>query len=76
VPVLVRGGSLLPLQGEDGLELHAFGAAPWHGLLYTDAGDGFGPACLDRFHLASRTAPLERRSGGDYPAPAVRVVFR
>lgn len=68
IPVLVKSGSMLPIQGETGLELHAYGPGPWLGTLYDDAGDGYGPSRVDRFHLVidSGVPHLTRQSEGGY----------
>jgi alpha-glucosidase len=65
IPVLARPGSIIPVMktiaretgeaGEDQiLVLHIYrsnGVRPAHGMLYSDAGDGFGQSRLDRFAL-------------------------
>ncbi len=87
IPVLVRAGSLLPMEQDRGLELVVFRpagkegggpeAAGGAGLLYSDAGDGYGPFRLDRFSL--RQAPggwsLSWSSEGEYPWPYARTIL-
>lgn len=89
IPVLVRAGSVLPLEEmpQDGgrsaaLHLHAYppDGAPGGGKLYSDAGDGYGPGRVDRFGLRREGAGLRLSwtDEGTYPFPyrdvAVRVV--
>ncbi|WP_243029773.1 TIM-barrel domain-containing protein [Thermus altitudinis] len=72
IPLLVRGGSLLPLLQEEGLTLHLYpGEEGAQGLLYWDEGDGAGAYRLDRFR-AQRVEGGFRllwESEGDYPWP-------
>ncbi|MDF1500577.1 MAG: glycoside hydrolase family 31 protein [Anaerolineales bacterium] len=72
-PVLVRAGSVLPVENEGKLTLEIF--APQTdsgtGLLYSDAGDGYGPHRLDRFMLNRERDTLEiswEKEGG-FPFP-------
>jgi len=75
IPVLVRGGSILPLQGADGFELHLYAPSPGgqgSGLLYSDAGDGYGPSRLDRFTLVPGSDSgftFTHTVEGDFPWP-------
>ncbi len=75
LPLFVRAGAILPLEGEDGaLELRLYPPDPGeraHGRVYLDAGDGFGP-----YRLETYTAVWERGEWrwqdeveGDYPFP-------
>ncbi|MGA2976773.1 MAG: TIM-barrel domain-containing protein [Spirochaetia bacterium] len=60
VPVLVRGGSIIPLLEANGLSLHAFRPADGgacEGHLYDDAGDGFGPHRVDSLRIAPCLEP-------------------
>ena len=62
IPLLVRAGSILPTSKGKGLELHVYKPAKerrGEGVLYSDAGDGYGPYRLDRFIL-------EAAETGDY----------
>jgi alpha-glucosidase len=78
IPVLARSGSVLPAErlapGRRALELLLFrpdekGAVG--GLLYSDAGDGYGPHRLERFGVArtSEGWSLSWTGEGDYPWP-------
>jgi alpha-glucosidase len=74
IPILVRGGSILPVQGADGLELHVYAPAAGGegaGLLYSDAGDGYGPWRLDRFYLRpdGDSWAFSNAADGDFPWP-------
>jgi len=58
LPILVRAGTILPMAEGDGLVLHLYlplDGQSGSGLLYSDAGDDYGPHRLERFSLA----PLE-----------------
>jgi alpha-glucosidase len=74
IPLLVRAGSVLPMEEEDRLVLHLYPPAPGQeggGLLYSDAGDGYAAGRVDRFHLAweGRQLVLTRTGEGEYPFP-------
>lgn len=71
LPIYVRGGSILPLEGEQ-LELHVYpGTDVPESLLYSDHGEGYGPHRLDRFRLTSTKDAIEinRSAEGDLPFP-------
>ncbi len=54
IPLLVRAGSVLPLEEEGQVRLHLYPPQTGlrgGGLLYSDAGDGEGEGCLERFTL-------------------------
>jgi alpha-glucosidase len=85
IPVLVREGSVLPLEEPDRLVLHLYAPAGVRegrtgGTLYSDAGEGFGPGRLDRFDLArdGRGLLVSWTGEGDYPFPygSLRAVVR
>jgi hypothetical protein len=59
---------------EDGeLTLHAYGA-PARGVLYQDAGDGYGPARVDRFTLSGDDpSQLESSGEGDFPSATLHT---
>lgn len=75
IPVLVRAGTILPLEEDGKLVLHLYpingsdSALVARGMLYSDAGDGYGPHRMDHFHLnrTSEGFELVRISDGDYP---------
>ncbi len=84
LPILVRAGALLPCEPQPGaIELHFYPAstpdANLHaGLLYSDAGDGYGAHRLDRFD--ARPSPgnqlhLSWKTEGDYPLPGDHLPF-
>jgi alpha-glucosidase len=88
IPVLVRAGSVLPVAGaEDSqpapgsrpvLGLMVFrpaGAEAGSGLLYSDAGDGYGPHRVDRFALDQAQGGwiLSWADEGEYPWPYAEV---
>ncbi len=54
IPVFARAGSLLPVEQEGEIILHLYcpvEGSIGRGEFYTDAGDGFGPGCLNRYEL-------------------------
>ena len=72
IPLLVKAGSMLPIQAENGLELHLFAPKagnPGTGCLYRDAGDGYGPARVDQFELSPAAGgwAFSSRSEGAFP---------
>ena len=69
IPVLVRGGSVLPVVVNQRLDLHVYFPPQGHGQgeLYSDAGDGYGDWRLDEFLLerkGNRWA-IRRESSGE-----------
>lgn len=77
IPLLVRAGSVLPLEEEGHLVLHLYppGAGSGQGRLYSDAGEGYGPGRLDTFRLERVADGLELawEGEGDYPWPYPEV---
>jgi alpha-glucosidase len=73
IPVLVRAGSVLPLQEEAGLSLHIYppSGKSGDGLLYSDTGDGYGDFRLDQFSLQENdgTLTLTKETHGSYQLP-------
>jgi alpha-glucosidase len=77
IPILVRAGSILPMEEMGKLILHIYptntsdSSVAAKGTLYNDAGDGYGPYRLDHFHLNRNQDGfvLDRISDGDYPFP-------
>lgn len=74
IPLMVRAGSLLPLENDDKLEIHLYPPGPedetiHSSLIYTDSGDGYGDHRLYQFTIQRRKNKLliECRSRGDYP---------
>ena len=82
IPVLVRDGSILPILSQEGLELHLYahlpGAAGGEGVLYSDAGDGYGPWRVDRFHFSPISGGYELScdSEGEFPWPYGPIQLR
>lgn len=70
-PVFVRSGAAIPMDEDGELKLHAYGA-PAHGVLYSDAGDGYGLWRVDRFTVSDRGA-LETSGEGDYPSAGAQL---
>lgn len=78
IPLLVRSGSILPMEKEKRLELHLYWPAEQPpsdrasgGMLYSDAGDGYGDRRLDHFSIEndSQGLNLSWESQGDYEFP-------
>ncbi len=73
IPILIRAGSIFPLEINDQLELHIYPTKEYRaaGLLYTDPGDGFGIWRLDKFECGwdDGRLNLSRQVMGDYPFP-------
>lgn len=74
MPILVKAGSILPMQAENLLILHLY--APPVGetdraILYSDAGDGYGDWRLEQFDLSRDEHNLELTwsDQGDYSFP-------
>jgi alpha-glucosidase len=80
IPVLVRGGSILPMANGDSLELHVYpdreGKA--RGMLYSDAGDGYGAWRVDRFEIQPKEDGLKivQSHLGDFPIPYKKLVTK
>lgn len=83
IPVLVRSGSVIPLQQDQTISLHVYGpsngqASP-AGRLYSDAGDGYPNAPqdwrVDHFYLLNEDERLVLNwdSEGEYPLPGAGV---
>ncbi|MFN2148679.1 MAG: TIM-barrel domain-containing protein [Anaerolineales bacterium] len=76
IPVLVRAGTALPMSeaGKLLLVLYLPGPEGEAGLLYHDAGDGYGSYRLERYHLTIDGAKvgLHSQVKGDFPAPEDR----
>jgi alpha-glucosidase len=87
IPVLVRAGTVLPMETEDTLQLNLYPpvkdvlqpetASPSSSDLYSDSGDGYGAWRLDRFHLLweGDILKLHREDRGDYPFPYQEIVL-
>jgi alpha-glucosidase len=77
IPVLVRAGTILPMEEKSKLILHIYpviasdSSFAARGTLYSDAGDGYGPHRVDHFNFTRDQDGFEltRISDGDYPFP-------
>jgi alpha-glucosidase len=73
IPLLVRAGTVLPMEERGVLRLHLFppSRGAQQSVLFSDAGDGYGEERLDRFDFEMDPEGLLLRwdSSGDYPFP-------
>jgi alpha-glucosidase len=78
IPVLVRAGSILPLASGSSLELHIFAQEEGisDGILYSDAGDGYGDWRLDRFRTTrlAEELRLDWEQEGEFLFPYEGIV--
>ena len=82
IPVLVRGGSLLPLEEQGFIHLHFYSAseglpAKTTGQLYLDEGDGYGDSRLDCFDITQTEDAFEVawRTEGKFPFPKETIML-
>jgi len=77
IPILVRAGSLLPLEEANRviLQIYPPGEATGGGLLYSDAGDGYRDWRLDRFFLtqSAERVELSWESSGRFAFPYAQI---
>ena len=78
--MLVRGGSLIPMDEDGVLALHAYPIpGEYSSFVYDDAGDGYGPGRVDRYHLSLEAdrLHLQRDSQGKYTPvyTKIRIYF-
>jgi alpha-glucosidase len=77
IPILVRAGSLLPLEEANRviLQIYPPGEATGSGLLYSDAGDGYRDWRLDRFFLtqSAERVELSWESSGRFAFPYAQI---
>jgi alpha-glucosidase len=77
IPVLVRAGSLIPMEEGEQLILHVYPPVQGssEGCLYSDAGDGYGEWRCDRFRMGKGENGIELtwEQQGDYPFPYTSV---
>ncbi|RUR75993.1 alpha-glucosidase [Chlorogloeopsis fritschii PCC 6912] len=61
IPLLVKAGSILPMQDGEQLILHVYPPVSGNneGCVYSDAGDGYGKFRLDKFYLNRSETGLE-----------------
>ncbi|MEQ8755860.1 MAG: glycoside hydrolase family 31 protein [Coleofasciculus sp. G1-WW12-02] len=73
IPLLVRAGSILPMEDKEQLTLHLYPPIEGEseGCLYSDAGDGYGESRLDQFYLIRNQQDLELtwKQQGTYDFP-------
>ncbi|MBH8556102.1 glycoside hydrolase family 31 protein [Nostocaceae cyanobacterium CENA357] len=73
IPLLVKAGSILPMEEDNQLILHIYPSAflTSEGQVYSDAGDGYGKSRLDSFYLTQNQDCLELtwKQQGDYAFP-------
>ncbi|WP_414621298.1 TIM-barrel domain-containing protein [Calothrix sp. CCY 0018] len=71
IPLLVKAGSILPLEAENKLILHLYPPQETtsESEIYSDAGDGYGDWRLDKFYLQwdEKNLKLTRQQQGNYP---------
>lgn len=77
IPILVREGSMLPMEEGKQLTLHLYLSAQGtcEGCLYSDAGDGYGEWRLDKFRMVrdEKGLNLTWEEQGDYAFPYTSV---
>lgn len=77
IPLLVKAGTVLPMEVGQQLTLHLY--PPIRGIsesmLYSDAGDGYGPSRLEQFCLSTDVAKLKLQwqAGGEFPFAYDRI---
>jgi alpha-glucosidase len=80
MPLLVRAGSVLPMDEAGRLNLHVYPPSGDTAIaqLYSDAGEGYGPARVDTFTVSKTPAGFEilRTAEGDYPFPYSGITVR
>ena len=81
IPLLVRGGSVIPFEEDGALVLEVFppeDGGEGSGLLYRDDGDGYGPWRVDRYAVSVRGTRLrlEATSEGDFDPGDTPVAVR
>jgi len=82
LPVLARGGSIIPMREGRALVLHAFaphGGESCAGILYSDEGEGFGPRRVDTFILSpaegEKPPAFTWTTTGEYAFPYAEVTI-
>ncbi|MGH8000361.1 MAG: alpha-glucosidase, partial [Brasilonema sp.] len=77
IPLLVKAGSILPMEEDNQLILHIYPSAflSSKGQIYNDAGDGYGESRLDCFYLTQNQDCLELtwKQQGNYAFPYVGI---
>lgn len=80
MPVLVRAGTVLPLEQGKRLILHLYPPVTGgerESYLYSDAGDGYGPSRVDRFRVRQQDnqVTLTRQRTGEFSLPYTEVLM-
>jgi alpha-glucosidase len=81
IPLLVRTGTVLPMETEKALHLHIYPpsktARRSSNDLYSDSGDGYGEWRLDRFYLywEGDQLKLQWEVHGEYPFPYQKIIL-
>ncbi|MBE9078608.1 glycoside hydrolase family 31 protein [Romeria aff. gracilis LEGE 07310] len=78
IPVLVKAGTVLPMEDQQQLILHIYPPKVENereSVLYSDAGEGYGKSRTDRFQLIRQGCELKLlwTRQGDYPFPYARI---
>jgi alpha-glucosidase len=76
IPVLVRSGSIIPMQAEDSLTLHVYlPEQEGQGVIYSDSGQGYAQSRLDLFSMKRSKQALELRweSEGEFAWPYAHI---
>jgi alpha-glucosidase len=77
IPLLVKAGSILPMEEGEQLTLHLYPPVQGtsEGCLYSDAGDGYGEWRCDRFRMVRHEDAVELtwEEQGDNPFPYTSV---
>ena len=80
IPLLIRAGSLLPMQEQESLVLHLYpaDAGETEARLYSDAGDGYGPGRVDTFRIeqGKKRLAVDWETAGDFDFPYEGVELR
>jgi alpha-glucosidase len=77
IPIFIKGGSILPMEGKNSLDLHVY---PGYDIsssnhIYLDAGDGYGDWRLDTFHSnhQPKSIDISWDCKGEFPFPYAHV---
>jgi alpha-glucosidase len=77
IPLLVRAGSILPMEEDEQLILHLYPLQQGEseGYVYSDAGDGYGETRLDRFCMSrdEQSLKVTWKKQGNYVFPYTEV---
>jgi alpha-glucosidase len=80
IPLMVKSGSILPMEVKEQLILHIYPSAgeSTQTYIYSDAGDGYEQGRLDRFFLERNSDGLKLtwQPEGDYPFPYKKIQLR